>query len=147
MTKSYIAEFMIQRKKGIHDLQKIVLDSFPRNFSIRNAIMNDACKPKKIKDDHHQLSGSCDFTTYFHFRGVARATFARNLILSADGYDALQVFSIRSRAHNTTELKIRCNFETTLTSGEMKWMVQRAPCDFFSGLQLRFVYNFDNRHY
>ena len=117
MTKSYIAEFMIQRKKGIYDLQKIVLDSFPRNFSIRNAIMNDACKPKKIKDDHHQLSGSCDFTTYFHFRGVARATFARNLM----------------RAHNTTELKIRCNFETTLTSGEMKWMVQRAPCDFFQG--------------
>ena len=49
MTKSYIAEFMIQRKKGIYDLQKIVLDSFLRNFSIRNAIMNDACKPKKIK--------------------------------------------------------------------------------------------------
>ena len=104
--------------------------------------MNDTCKPKKIKDGSPDkieifpagfISGTCDFTTYFHFRGVARATFARNLILSADGYDALQVFSIRSRAHNTPELKIRRNFETTLTSGEMKWMVQRAPCDLIQG--------------
>ena len=46
MTKSYPADFKIQRKKAFCGLQKIVLDSFPRNFSVRNAIMNDACKPK-----------------------------------------------------------------------------------------------------
>ena len=33
MTKSYLADFKIQRKKAFYDLQKIVLDSFPRNFS------------------------------------------------------------------------------------------------------------------
>ena len=46
MTKSYLADFKKQRKKAFYGLQKIVLDSFPRNFSVRNAIMNDACKPK-----------------------------------------------------------------------------------------------------
>ena len=33
MTKSYLADFKIQRKKAFYGLQKIVLDSFPRNFS------------------------------------------------------------------------------------------------------------------
>ena len=82
MTKSYLADF----KK-----QKIVSDSFSRNFSVRNAIMNDACKPKNDRYPDkiemfsaNFISGSCDFTTYFHFRGVTRATFDRNLMHSAD---------------------------------------------------------------
>ena len=33
MTKSYLEDFKIQRKKAFYGLQKIVLDSFPRNFS------------------------------------------------------------------------------------------------------------------
>ena len=33
MTKSYLADFKIQRKEAFYGLQKIVLDSFPRNFS------------------------------------------------------------------------------------------------------------------
>ena len=33
MTKSYLEDFKIQRKKAFRGLQKIVLDSFPRNFS------------------------------------------------------------------------------------------------------------------
>ena len=41
-----MADFKIQQKKAFYDLQKTVLDSFPRNFSVRNAIMNDTCKPK-----------------------------------------------------------------------------------------------------
>ena len=46
MTKSNLADFKMQRKKAFYGLQKIVLDSFPRNFSVRNAITNDACKPR-----------------------------------------------------------------------------------------------------
>ena len=46
MTKSYLTDFKMQRKKAFYGLQKIVLDSFPRNFPVRNAIVNDACKPK-----------------------------------------------------------------------------------------------------
>ena len=52
MTKSYLADFKKQRKKAFYGLQKIVLDSFTRNFSVRNAIMNDACKPKNCH--HHR---------------------------------------------------------------------------------------------
>ena len=33
MTKSYLADFKIKRKKAFYGLPKIVLDSFPRNFS------------------------------------------------------------------------------------------------------------------
>ena len=91
MTKSYLADFKKQRKKAFYGLQKIVLDSFSRNFSVRNAIMNDACKPKNDRYPDkiemfsaNFISGSCDFTTYFHFRGVTRATFDRNLMHSAD---------------------------------------------------------------
>ena len=91
MTKSSIADFKIQQKKAFYDLQKTVLDSFPRNFSVRNAIMNDACKPKNDRYPDkiemfsaNFISGSCDFTTYFHSRGVTRATFDRNLMHSAD---------------------------------------------------------------
>ena len=91
MTKSYLADFMKQRKKAFYGLQKIVLDSFSRNFSVRNAIMNDACKPKNDRYPDkiemfsaNFISGSCDFTTYFHFRGVTQATFDRNLMHSAD---------------------------------------------------------------
>ena len=55
------------------------------------------------------ISGSCDFTTYFHLGGVARATFDRNLIHSVDTFFLVMVragfFFIKSRVRNTPELK------------------------------------------
>ena len=76
-----------------YSLQKIVLDRFPRNFFILSAIVNNMCM-QKIKIGHRAnfrdffpqvlFPFSRDFTPYFHFRCVARATFDRNLIHSAD---------------------------------------------------------------
>ena len=94
MTKIYLVEFKIHRKMA-HSLQKIVLDRFPRNFFIESAIVNDTCMQKikighcaKFRDRDNFSAGfisvSRDFTPYFHFRCVARATFDRDLIHSAD---------------------------------------------------------------
>ena len=51
------------------------------------------------------ISGVRDFTTYFHFRGVARATFDRNLIHSADAFFLVMAhagfFYQKSRAQHT----------------------------------------------
>ena len=95
MTKSYLVEFKIHRKRAFYSLQNIVLDNFPLNFFILSAIVNDTCM-QKIKIGHRAkfwdkdkffsagfISGSRDFTPYFHIRCVGRATFDRNLIQSA----------------------------------------------------------------
>ena len=37
----------------------------------------------------YEIKASCDFTPYIHFRCVARATFDRNLIYSADACSLL----------------------------------------------------------
>ena len=117
MTKSYLVEFKIHRKMAYYSLQKIVLDRFPRNFFILSAIVNDTCM-QEIKIGHRAkfrdrdnffsagfISVSRDFTPYFHFRCVARATFDRNLIHSADacflvmacvGYSRVQLKTLSS---------------------------------------------------
>ena len=76
--------------------------------------MNDACKPKKNKIGPRAkykcfpqvlFLGVRDFTTYFHFRGVAFATFDRNFIHSADAFFLVMAhasfFYQKSRAQHT----------------------------------------------
>ena len=117
MTKSYVVEFKIHRKKTFYILQKIVPHNFPRDFFIGSAIVNDTCM-QKIKIGHRAkfrdkdnffppgfISGSRDFTPYFLFRCVARDTFDRNLIHSAD---ANFYCVCRLRAH--TQLKTLSRF-------------------------------------
>ena len=114
MAKSYLVEFKIHRKMAYYSLQKIVLDRFPRNFFILSAIVNDTCM-QKIKIGHRAkfrdrdnffsagfISVSRDFTPYFHFRCVARATFDRNLIHSADACFLVMACVGYSRVHLKT---------------------------------------------
>ena len=91
MTKSYLVEFKILGKMAYYSLQKIVLDKFPRN-------VNDMCMQKIIKVGHCAKFRDTDnfflqvlflfcailCRIIFHFQCVARATFDRNLIHSAD---------------------------------------------------------------
>ena len=67
--------------------------------------MNDTCMQKikighraKFRDRDNFFSVSPDFTTYFHFRCVARATFDRNLIHSADAFLSYGVCRLPARA-------------------------------------------------
>ena len=49
--KSYLVELNIFKENAIYGLQEILLDNFPRNFYIWNAIVNDACM-QKLKIGH-----------------------------------------------------------------------------------------------
>ena len=100
-----------------YSLQEIVLDRFPRNFFIYSAIVNDECM-QKLKIGHCAKFRDKDnffpqilfpfcaiLRQYFHFRCVARATFDRSLIRSADacflvlacvGYSHVQLKTLSS---------------------------------------------------
>ena len=49
--KSYLVEFNIFKENAFYGLQKILLDTFSRNFYIWSAIMNGTCM-QKIKIGH-----------------------------------------------------------------------------------------------
>ena len=49
--KSYLVELYIFKENAFYGLQKILLDSFPRNFYNLSAIMNGMCM-QKIKIGH-----------------------------------------------------------------------------------------------
>ena len=126
MTKSYLVEFKIHRKMAYYSLQKIVLDRFPRNFFYLKChrewyvhAKNQDRSPRNFEIETIFFPGfisvSRDFTPYFHFRCVARATFDRNLIHSADacflvmacvGYSRVQLKTLSS----LLKMKLRAVF-------------------------------------
>ena len=79
MTKRYLVEFTIHQKMAYYSLQKIVLDSFPRNFFIQSAIVNDTCMQKiKIKIGHRpKFQDRHNFFPHvlFPFRKILRLIF------------------------------------------------------------------------
>ena len=46
MEKIYLVELTTFKDNAIYGLQEILLDNFPRNFYIWNAILNGACMQK-----------------------------------------------------------------------------------------------------
>ena len=64
------------------------------------------------------ISGVRDFTTYFHFWGVAHATFDRNFIHSADAFFLVTAhasfFYQKSRAQHTGSENIHRKIARTL---------------------------------
>ena len=75
MEKIYLVELNIFKENAFHGLKKIVLDNFPWNFYIWNAIVNGACM-QKIKIGHRakfRAKSKCFPQLLFPVRAILRS--------------------------------------------------------------------------
>ena len=90
MEKIYLVELNIFKENAFHGLQKIPLDSFPRNFYIWSAIVSGACM-QKIKIGHwanFRAKNKCFGQILFPVRAILRSINFRYADVNTDSADA-----------------------------------------------------------
>ena len=90
MEKIYLVELNIIKDNAFHGLQKIPLDSIPRNFYIRSAIVSGACM-QKIKIGHRanfRAKNKCFWQILFPVRAILRIINFQYADFNTDSADA-----------------------------------------------------------